>query len=272
MKKLLTVMALLGMSSISSIAQVVIDVEDQSLQSLYVEGWRDNVPINSGTGFLIKSKTRYYLITNWHIVNNIDLLTNDWAIKDKPFKPNRILIRYRGASLTLDTVILAFEDLYDKRGTKLFKEFKSRDVLVDCVAVPLKEMDTSKVSLLSIDYHNTYNELSVPPGQLLSVVGYPLGHSNTYFLPVWKTGALASEIRIDEQGKPLALVDMQGYDGMSGSPVYYFTSNAQAGNTSGIGGGRQAIFLGMLAFGSAELHLEAFLKNSYLEKEFDKLE
>jgi len=53
------------------------------------------------------------------------------------------------------------------------------------------------------------------------MVGYPYGFHDTYnSLPIWKTGSLASEPESDFQGKPLLLVDISSFRGMSGSPVF----------------------------------------------------
>lgn len=90
--------------------------------------------------------------------------------------------------------------------------------------------------------------LVIRPSSTISVIGYPHGYyDTTNCLPVWKTGSIASEPLIDFEGKPLFLIDVSAFSGMSGSPVFaisYGTYEMEEGVTN-VGGVRK--FLGIYA-------------------------
>jgi len=55
----------------------------------------------------------------------------------------------------------------------------------------------------------------------ITLIGYPYGYyDKKNWLPVWKTGSIASEPDVDFEGKPLFLVDVSAFPGMSGSPAF----------------------------------------------------
>jgi hypothetical protein len=63
--------------------------------------------------------------------------------------------------------------------------------------------------------------MKIRPTTPVALVGYPNGLADTKnALPIWKTGTVASEPEIDFEGKPLMLVDVAAFPGMSGSPVF----------------------------------------------------
>jgi hypothetical protein len=65
------------------------------------------------------------------------------------------------------------------------------------------------------------DESELSPIAPIHVVGFPYGyHDRENALPLWQTGALASEPSVDVDGQPMILVDMPAYPGMSGAPVF----------------------------------------------------
>jgi len=55
-----------GITYLYSYEQPITKIE--SVQSLYIEIYRDNIRLGSATGFVICSKTKNYLVTNYHVV------------------------------------------------------------------------------------------------------------------------------------------------------------------------------------------------------------
>ncbi len=76
-------------------------------------------------------------------------------------------------------------------------------------------------SFLDPDY-GRYVKLTI--SQLCCIIGYPEGLFQNIgpdrVLPIWKTGHLASEPSVYENGIPRILIDAATRSGMSGSPVY----------------------------------------------------
>jgi len=78
-------------------------------------------------------------------------------------------------------------------------------------------------------------------------IGYPHNYyDKTHNLPIWKTGHIASEPEIDFEGKPLLLLDISAFPGMSGSPVLA-QSTGMFETRSGLTPGRAKRFIGILA-------------------------
>jgi hypothetical protein len=96
----------------------------------------------------------------------------------------------------------------------------------------------------------TQDFMNVPcmlkPMSEVTLIGYPLNfYDCKNFLPVWKSGSIASEPDFDFNGMPCILVDASLFHGMSGSPVFV---KSEMGNVPfKVGMGRIDKFLGILA-------------------------
>ena len=63
--------------------------------------------------------------------------------------------------------------------------------------------------------------MKLRPTTPVTLIGYPYGfYDAKNALPIWKTGSVASEPDIDFDGKPLMLIDVAAFPGMSGSPAF----------------------------------------------------
>jgi len=97
------------------------------------------------------------------------------------------------------------------------KDFPHADVAVIPVVASLCE--NAKVFGISEDW--TGGNIKVRPTSTITLIGYPYGYYDTKnWLPIWKTGSVASEPDVDFEGKPLFLVDISAFPGMSGSPAF----------------------------------------------------
>lgn len=99
---------------IESFSQLITKIE--SLQSLYIETYRDTTFLTSATGFIIKSKTQNYLVTNYHVVTNKNPVNGQWLDTSKKMLPNKILVVQNGKKL--GQYIKKWEQLLDKNGER----------------------------------------------------------------------------------------------------------------------------------------------------------
>ena len=97
MKKILLLVLLLQQGLVFAQNQTITRVE--SVQSLYIEVFRDSLFLGKATGFVIKSNTQNYLITNWHVATNKNPSTKNWINPKIPISPNLIAITHNGIKL-----------------------------------------------------------------------------------------------------------------------------------------------------------------------------
>jgi len=126
---------------------------------------------------------------------------------------------------------------------------------VDAALIPINTEDYSEcfsgknVSLNSISNNWPNPELKVRISTNVVAIGYPFGfHDVINSLPIWKTGNMASEPNIDFLGKPLFLVDISAFKGMSGSPVLAITHEMSELEDNRVIAGGTKKFLGLLTF------------------------
>ncbi len=242
----------------------------ESVQSLYVETYFNDTPLSSATGFVIKSKSKNYLITNWHVATNKDPKTKTWIDPKISISPNKIKIVHN--SDILGNYTIKTENLIDKKGKELFEQFEIGNEMVDVVAIPLTDT-VGNIKLYPVDYSQTYDSLIISPTDRVFVLGFPLGLHSAPVMPIWKSGLIASEPDIDQEGKPIIWIDIFGYGGMSGSPVYYITDKLsyKNGSSATLLGGSQTFFMGVFSHGRFDISTGALWKSTYLKSIFDFL-
>jgi len=77
-----------------------------------------------------------------------------------------------------------------------------------------------RVLIYPLDLDLAGVDVRVAPGLPVSIIGYPFGRTGTGWLPIWKTGHIASDA--DPYWSPrYFLIDATTRAGMSGSPVVY---------------------------------------------------
>jgi hypothetical protein len=241
----------------------------ESVQSLYVEVYKDDKLLGSATGFIIKSKTQNYLVTNYHVVTGRSPVDRRWLNPKDTIKPNKIAILHNAKILGKN--IYKWEELLDKNGKPLWRENKIGNEMVDVVELPLK--DTSKISIYPVPYKSQLDTLLfLQPMDRVFILGFPLGLKSTPALPIWKSGLLASEPYIDQENKPIVWIDAITFPGMSGSPVYYISNEIVDKN-----GNRNmftnsvSIFMGVFSHANPNNVYGALWKASFLRTIFDSL-
>jgi Trypsin-like peptidase domain len=187
-----------------------------SLTSLELKVLHDGVEIGTATGFVMAKGTKYYLVTNRHVVLHCALdgnpaNTGGWICANK-------LAIFHNRVNRLGTWFWVEERLYDDHERKRWLEHPTLAGAADLVALPLEHLENVQFYPLDIELRNT--DIVVKPGDSVSIVGFPLGLAQAVGLPIWKTGTVASDSEVTWSGRPMFLVDTTSRQGMSGSPVY----------------------------------------------------
>jgi len=180
---------------------------------------KGNEMVSQGTGFYYglqdsSQGTVLFLVTNYHV------LTGYPPKETKPPKGDNIIFYlHKDAENPGDVKQIRFP-LFTKNGKPIWlssKEFPHADVAV----IPLVASLYGDVKVFGISEDWTGGNIKVRPTSTITLIGYPYGYyDKKNWLPVWKTGSIASEPVVDFEGKPLFLVDISAFPGMSGSPAF----------------------------------------------------
>lgn len=233
-------------SSIAKAEQKSVVIDPLSVRPLYLIQVEGNEVIGRATGFVVQKAKDYYLITNWHVVSGRNPKSNE--IRHPEGKtPDALLIWHHGKQL--GSWVRKKEELYDKKGERRWLEHTTLGSAIDVVALPLEAIgdDIQLYPLdLSLADANMVPEVAMP----VSIIGFPEGFTSAGFLPIWKTGHIASEPNLDYHGEPLFLIDATTRPGMSGSPVILRLSGGfktKDGNRVMSTSGYRTLFLGVYA-------------------------
>ncbi len=186
------------------------------MQRLDVTG--EVVASSLGTGFFWQDKDAIYLITNWHNVTGVNPENNKMM---DCFIPNAIEFTYFFEPAEMPGMIgsdKATIHLYADEVPQWLEHPKGRHV--DCVAIPLPILPEMRFRNMPMNSHDWVGSLTPTIGEECFIIGYPKGMAGSANTPIWKRGSIASEPRLDLEGKPLLLVDTATRKGMSGSPVF----------------------------------------------------
>lgn len=169
-----------------------------------------------GTGFFYQHSNGFiFLATNYHVITGIS--PSERGVK--PFIGDSIDIQLRDKTgkLFKHTMPL-FKD-----GSPLWLEHPT-DKEADIILMPLPQELFVNTGVKVVSKTTTLPNVQINPSSPVVMIGYPHGyHDTTHYLPIWKTGSLASEPDIDFDGKKLIVVDISAFPGMSGSPAFYVT-------------------------------------------------
>ena len=175
--------------------------------------------VSQGTGFYYGLQdsaqgTILFLVTNYHV------LTGCSPKETKPPKGDNIIFYlHKGADNLGDVKQIRFP-LFTKDGKPIWlssAEFPHADVAV----IPLVSSLYSDAKVFGISEDWTGSDIKVRPTSTITLIGYPYGYyDKRNWLPIWKTGSIASEPDVDFEGEPLFLIDISAFPGMSGSPAF----------------------------------------------------
>jgi hypothetical protein len=188
-----------------------------SVRSLLLELTSNNVCLGTATGFVVEKNSKYYLVTNWHVITG---RRPDTGVPMDPQgrTPDQVKILHNTKN-KLGNWHWVTENLFDPdTHSPRYLEHPALKRDVDIVMLPLEKKDDVQFYPLDLELRKKSMEL-VPAGQV-SIVGFPFAHASHEGLPIWKSGAIASDPDINYMKSPQFLVDATGRPGMSGSPVY----------------------------------------------------
>lgn len=272
MSKIILFIIAFSILSINIFGQSIIS-RIESLQSLHIETYRDNKPLKTATGFIIFNKNKYYLITNWHVVTNKNSWNKKWIDNTIQVEPNKLKIFH---VINENIVKYQIVNLEDFDGTKYYKEYQFNTEMVDVVSIPI--FNQPGIKYYPVDYKTNQKDIYLEPTERIFICGFPLGKHSAPYLPIWKSGLIASEPEIDQQNKPIMWIDVESFGGMSGSPTYYISSNIKykpkdnkTTSTSNLFG-TSTFFIGIFSHRIDSIGIGCLWKAPFLEKLFDELD
>lgn len=181
---------------------------------------KENKIISHGSGFFYsrsKENERYFfLITNYHVLTGFSPQNKhapkgdeiEFIVHENDNSPNIIKrIKYPLFTSRNDSVWI------------LSRKYENADVAVIPIGLNLKMLEGITLSVISDNYID--KDIEKYPTTQVTIIGYPYHFFDLYnYLPIYKTGHIASEPDYDFQNSPIFLVDVSNYPGMSGSPVF----------------------------------------------------
>jgi hypothetical protein len=228
-----------------SSAQAMVD--EASLMTTPVFLLKGTQTLSQGTGFLFAntkpdgSVDTVFLVTNFHVVTGHAPGTGDTNQGD------RVRFYLHKDKLDPKLVLVVEMPLYTKAGEPLWI-MNQEHPNADMILLPLPPKTYEKADLWVFSEAHTVGNIMIRPTSQATLLGYPYGFfDTTNFLPVWKTGHVASEPRMDFQGDPVFLVDVSAFPGMSGSPVLAVANGAYETESGTTATGRMVKLLGVFS-------------------------
>jgi hypothetical protein len=222
------------------------DVDHLSLSTTPVVLLRGEELVSQGTGFYfartLEQQSVLFLVTNYHV------LTGSAPTENKPPIGDNITFQFHRAATNPGDVHTVRLPLFNKRQRPLWiASATTPEADMAVIPLPTACSEGCDVRCISADWAKSGN-LKVRPTSNVTLIGYPYGyHDKKNALPIWKTGSVASEPLVDFDGKPLIVIDISAFPGMSGAPAFassYGMYETEEGATT-VGGARR--FLGVYA-------------------------
>jgi hypothetical protein len=222
------------------------DIEAASLMTTPVLLFNGARQMSQGTGFFFANTTAdgapdtVFLVTNVHVVTGHPpgSTTRDG---------DRVRIFIHESSDDLTRMRRIELPLYDDRGAPKWIASDTSPT-ADVVLLPIPRETYRDISVIVFTEGHTRSDIRIRPTSGATLLGYPYGfYDSVHFLPVWKTGHVASEPNVDFDGLPLFLVDVSAFPGMSGSPVLAVASGIYESEDGSMRTGRVLRLLGIFS-------------------------
>lgn len=190
------------------------------LNTVLIENLTDN---EFGTGFLVlkpsgEGKQKILLFSNKHVF---------WGKKDKDTqgieKSIRVTLHKRNDD---DTYTLGNTQTFPgKLGRNMPGYFEHPNPAIDIACANISDLANKGIKLningLDIEEFTSSKRDQLHAGMNVVFIGYPSGfYDKKNFLPVMRSGTIASIPSVDFDGEPRILLDAQIFPGSSGSPVF----------------------------------------------------
>lgn len=184
------------------------------------------------TGFIYKRNGKQYLITNLHVVSGRDPCTGKILdihkaipelLRSFPSLYEQKTGRIEKISLYLDC------RLYDQNNIPLWLIHPNYKRGIDIAVLPLDNLNPPVNFWAINDIQSVDTKISVADD--VFVVGFPLalGTNENKDFPIWKRASIASEPSINyfNDGRKAFVIDGTTREGMSGSPVFFYSNFTQ---------------------------------------------
>ena len=194
--------------------------------------------LSDATGFIYNRNNKQYLVTNLHVVSGRDIYSG------------KILDIYQA----IPELLMSFPSLYEPKTGRIEKtSLYLKKFLYDQNDVPLWLIHPNykrniDIAILPLDKLNppinffAINDVpcintKISVADDVFVVGYPLalGTNENKDFPIWKRASIASEPSINyfNDGRKAFVIDGTTREGMSGSPVFFYSNFTQSSTQDG---------------------------------------
>lgn len=173
--------------------------------------------IGVATGFFLKKNSRWFLVTNWHVLagrnpENGQPRHSSGAVPDHCRFYGAFVV---GEKLAFNYFIFPLGDAMSGSAAWLQHPTEGQDV--DVASLPIAEEVVGRAKDLLNETGND-PDMFIDLGQDLFLPGYPLGFSASGYMPIWKRASLASSLEVGHGVNRFFYVDTATREGMSGAP------------------------------------------------------
>jgi len=232
----------------------ILPLADPTRCALFIQMRFNGVVLSSGTAFVMQAPSgQLVLITNRHNVTGRRQDTGECLSTTTAAVPNEVLIQHHHEEM-IGKWLMKVETLYENNIPRWI-EHPTLGEKADFVALPLRNLADTTTFSWSVE--PVKYEQAIAPAETVSVVGFPFGLAYEGFYPIWATGFVASEPRLDYGGLPVFLIDSRTRQGQSGSPVVKHSNGGTIllrNGASVVGAGQTTTWLGIY---SGRIHGES---------------
>ncbi len=176
-----------------------------------VETWKGENRCTNASGFFFLHEGTLYLITNRHVVVN----------ESTGHRPDsiRLLLHTEANDFTINK---SFEIPLYRNEVAQWREHPVHGAAVDVVAITIKDPTTLSTHYIAAfgDGDILTERETLPPGQSVLIVGFPLGFfDSVHNLPIIRQAVVATDFAHPFKGEPYFLTDARMHRGTSGAPV-----------------------------------------------------
>jgi len=201
------------------ISKNIIKPDPISLSTHHLHLAYSNNILANGTGFIYEKNSKFYLITNWHVITGRHPDTNKHLSKTGGM-PNILSTSFRLKD-NIGSCKRENLNLYkdDDMQVPLWLEHPKHKNKVDVVAVRLSSEIVGQYALFPINKNEFDTKYKEEVADEAFVIGYPFSDLTYLQLPIWKKASIASEPNVNIDQLPKMYIDTATRPGLSGSPV-----------------------------------------------------
>lgn len=199
-----------------------LEINFQSTKVFFTKICFNETLLSTGSSFIAGNGKNYLLFTNRHNVTGRNNETDELLSRTGGI-PNNLKIAFPdikpkageigGIKSWIEYTIPLYSDLEGFQD-ELWFEYPDNNK-IDAIGIKFND---DNLDLPNLSYSITESWYSTKIDERVNIIGFPFGISADNF-PIWSSGYVASEPKIDFNNLPLFLVDCRTRKGQSGSPV-----------------------------------------------------